>query len=80
MGVRGRFLLLLGLRWLATGLLMPVALLLPLERGLTIAEIGIAMAAQGIVVIVMEVPSGALADSWGRRPVFIASGVAAIAA
>ena len=80
MGVRGRFLLLLGLRWLATGLLMPVALLLPLERGLTIAEIGIAMAAQGIVVILMEVPSGALADSWGRRPVFIASGVAAIVA
>lgn len=80
MGVRGRFLLLLGLRWLATGLLMPVALLLPLERGLTIAEVGLAMAAQGVVVLVMEIPSGALADSWGRRPVFIASGVAAIAA
>lgn len=80
MGVRRRFLLLLALRWFATGLLMPVALLLPLERGLTIAEVGVAMAAQGIVVIVLEIPSGALADSWGRRPVFIASGVAAIVA
>ncbi|GAA3535105.1 MFS transporter [Aeromicrobium flavum] len=72
--------MLLALRWFATGLLMPVSLLLPLERGLTVADVGIAMAAQGIVVIVLEVPSGALADSWGRRPVFITSAVAAIAA
>lgn len=80
MDLRRRFLLLLALRWLATGLLIPVALLLPLQRGLTIAEVGAALAAQGVVVLALEVPSGALTDSWGRRPVFIASGAAAIVA
>jgi len=78
--LRTRFLSLLALRWLATGLLMPVSLLLPLERGLTVAEVGLAMAAQGVVVIVLEVPSGALSDAWGRRPVFVASALLAIAA
>lgn len=80
MSLRARFLSLLALRWLATGLLMPVSLLLPLERGLTVAEVALAMAAQGIVVIALEVPSGALTDAWGRRPVFIVSGLLAIAA
>ncbi|MBC9227367.1 MFS transporter [Aeromicrobium sp. 636] len=79
MTLRTRFLLLLALRWLATGLLLPVSLLLPLERGLTVAEVGLAMAAQGVVVLLCEVPSGALTDAWGRRPVFVASGVVAIA-
>lgn len=80
MSLRRRFLSLLALRWLATGLLMPVSLLLPLERGLTVADVGLAMAAQGVVVILLEVPSGALTDAWGRRPVFIASGLLAITA
>ncbi|MGJ9412284.1 MFS transporter [Aeromicrobium sp. CF4.19] len=78
--VRRRFLMLLALRWLATGLVIPVSLLLPLARGLGVAEVATAMAAQGAVVIVMEIPSGALTDAWGRRPVFIASGVVAIGA
>ena len=38
------------------------------------------MAAQGVVVIILEVPSGALTDAWGRRPVFLASAVVAIIA
>lgn len=80
MSVRHRFLLLLGLRWLATGLVIPVSILLPLERGLSLTEIGAVIAAQGVVVLIMEVPSGALTDSWGRRPVFIASAAAAIIA
>lgn len=79
-GVRRRFLLLVALRWLPTGLLIPVSLLLPLQRGLTVTEIGAALAAQGIVVLLLEVPTGALTDAWGRRPVFVASGAAAISA
>ncbi len=75
-----RYLTLLALRWFATGLIIPVSALLPLERGLTLAELGVAMAAQGIVVLLLEVPSGALTDAWGRRPVLIASVVAAGAA
>lgn len=75
-----RYLTLLALRWFATGLVIPVSALLPLERGLTLAELGVAMAAQGVVVLLLEVPSGALTDAWGRRPVLLASiGVAAAA-
>ncbi len=75
-----RYLTLLALRWFATGLVIPVSALLPLERGLTLGELGVAMAAQGVVVLLLEVPSGALTDAWGRRPVLLASVVAAAAA
>ncbi len=80
MSVKTRFLTLLALRWFATGLITPVALLLPLSRGLSVAEIATAMAAQGAVVLLMEIPSGVLSDVWGRRQVFVASALAALAA
>lgn len=80
MSLKQRYLLLLALRWFPTGMLLPVAALLPFERGLTLGEIGTAMAAQGVMVLLLEIPSGALSDSWGRRPVFIASAVVAVIA
>jgi MFS family permease len=75
-----RTLVLTALRWLPVGLLIPVLVLLPLERGLTLAEYGLAAAAQGIVVLVLELPTGGLADALGRRPVLLAAGVFALAA
>ena len=80
MSVKGRYLVLLALRWLATGLIVPVSLLLPLARGMTVTQVAGAMAAQGVVVLLLEIPSGALTDVWGRRPVLVASAVAALAA
>jgi MFS transporter, DHA1 family, tetracycline resistance protein len=71
--VRRRYLLLTALRWLPTGLLIPVVVLLPLERGLTLAQYGATVAAQGIVVLLLELPTGGLADVTGRRPVLLAS-------
>ena len=73
MSLRARYLSLLALRWFATCLIIPVATLLPLERGLSLAELGLAFAAQGVVVLLLEVPSVALTDAWGRRPVLLAS-------
>jgi len=73
-GVRRRFLLLHALRWLPTGLIIPIFVLLPLERGLTLAEAGIAFTAQGLVVLALELPTGGLSDALGRRPVLLASG------
>ena len=75
----GRFLALTTLRWLPVGLLVPVLVLLPLERGLALAEVGTAYAVQGFVVLALELPSGAFADSWGRRPVMLLSAVTATA-
>jgi MFS family permease len=74
-GVRRRFLLLHGLRWLPTGLLIPIYVLLPLERGLTLTQAGIAFTAQGLVVLALELPTGGLSDALGRRPVLLAAGV-----
>lgn len=80
MSVRTRFWLLTGLRWLPTGLIIPVTALLPLHRGLTIAEMGAAFALQGLVVLALELPTGGFADALGRKPVVIASGSVALLA
>ncbi len=80
MSVRTRFWLLTGLRWLPTGFIIPVTALLPLHRGLTIAEMGAAFAMQGLVVLALELPTGGFADALGRKPVVIASGCFALLA
>ena len=80
MTLRTRFWLLAALRWLPTGFVIPVTALLPLERGLTIAEYGAVAATQGFVVLLLELPTGGFADALGRKPVFIASAVVALAA
>ena len=71
--LRRRFLTLRALRWLPTGLLIPVLVLLLEDRGLTIGQIGLVIAAQGFVVMLFELPTGALADTHGRRNVLLAA-------
>jgi MFS family permease len=75
-----RTLVLTFLRWLPVGLLIPVLVLLPLERGLTLAEYGAAAAAQGLLVLLLELPTGGLADAVGRRPVLLLAGTVELAA
>jgi MFS family permease len=58
---------------------MPVLVLLPLSRGLSLAELGLAAAVQGFVVLALELPTGALADSMGRRRVLVGAMVISIA-
>lgn len=75
-----RFLVLTGLRWLPTGLVIPVSVLLMQQRGLSLTRIGLVIAVQGVVVFLLELPTGALADTLGRRTtVLIAAGFAATA-
>lgn len=73
--VRRRFLVLRGLRWLPSGLLIPVLILVMTERGFSLTTIGVAAAAQGFVVLGLELPTGGLADAVGRRPVLLAATV-----
>jgi len=70
-----RYLILHGLRWLPTGLLIPIMVLLMLERGLSIAQFGMVVAVQGLVVLVLELPTAGLADALGRKPVLVAAAV-----
>ncbi|TDB95965.1 MFS transporter [Micromonospora fluostatini] len=78
--VRHRFLALYALRWLPTGLLIPVTVLLMQERGLTLTQIGLVFSAQGLVVLVLELPTGGLADALGSRPVLVAAWAVGLAA
>jgi DHA1 family tetracycline resistance protein-like MFS transporter len=72
--VRSRYVFLIAMRWLPVGLLIPIVVLLPLERGFDIAQIGSMVAVQGIVVLLLELPTGGLADAIGRRPVLLIAG------
>jgi DHA1 family tetracycline resistance protein-like MFS transporter len=76
-----RFLLMLALRWFPVGLMIPVSVLLPLERGLTLAQLGSVAAVQGFTVMILELPTGGLSDALGRRPVLLlSSGINLLAA
>ena len=74
-----RFLALTVLRWVTPGLMFPVFVLLPLSRGLTLSQLGLAFAVQGLVVFALELPTGGLADAVGRRWVLVVSAVVALA-
>ena len=73
-----RFLVLTALRWLPVGLLAPIFVLIPLSRGLSLTEIGVVFAIQGLVVLALELPTGGLSDALGRRPVLLLASVVAI--
>ncbi|MFI1992747.1 MFS transporter [Actinoplanes sp. NPDC020271] len=73
--IRVKFLILIVLRWLPVGLTIPLTTLLPLDRGLTISQAGVTAAVQGLTVLLLELPTGGLADALGRRPVLLIAGV-----
>lgn len=77
--VRRRFLLLCATRWLPTGLTIPVLFVLLQERGLSLATIGLISGAGSAVVVLLELPTGGLADTLGRRPVLLAAGLFSLA-
>ena len=62
-----RYILLRGLRWMPLGTLLPFMVLLPQSRGLSLGAIGALWAVHSVVALALEVPSGAVADSYGRR-------------
>jgi MFS family permease len=69
------FILLRALRWLPVGLVLPFLILTPVARGLELGAVGAVFAVHSAVLIVLEVPSGALADSFGRRRVLLVGAV-----
>jgi predicted MFS family arabinose efflux permease len=75
-----RYLTLVALRWLPVGLLIPIFVLVPLSRGLSLTEIGLVFAMQGLVVLALELPTGGLSDAIGRRPVLLLASVISIIA
>jgi MFS family permease len=77
---RRAFLLLTVLRWFPVGLVVGIFTLWFLERGLTVSETLLAFSVTGIVVFVLELPTGGFADALGRRPVLVAAALVNIVA
>ncbi|WP_084130460.1 MFS transporter [Demequina sp. NBRC 110055] len=68
---RRRFVVLTALRWLPTGVVVPVLVLLLSQRGLSLATIGLLTAVHSATTFVLELPTGGLSDVVGRRPVLL---------
>ncbi|MBN2050028.1 MAG: MFS transporter [Spirochaetales bacterium] len=64
-----------GFHWFSSGLLIPVITLLQLEKGLTLLQVGLNMAVYSGVVLILELPTGGLADTIGRKRVYLLSRV-----
>ncbi|PVU84273.1 MFS transporter [Cellulomonas sp. WB94] len=75
---RATLLLLTVTRWFPVGLTVGITTLLALQRGMSLAQLGVILAMQGLVVLGLELPTGGLADALGRRPVLLAAGVVAL--
>ena len=78
--VRRRFVVLTALRWLGTGPLAPVLVVLLQDRGLGLGQVGLLLACYSGTTIALELPTGGLADTLGVRPVMVAATVANLAA
>ncbi len=72
-GVTRRYALLAGLQEFAIWLPLPVMVLHMTDRGLDLALVGVAFALRAICVVLLEVPTGGLADAIGRKPVALTS-------
>ncbi|WP_214323518.1 MFS transporter [Nonomuraea sediminis] len=77
---RRRYLLVSFLTWLPAALSMAVMVLLMTERGLSLAEIGLATTVFSVVTIGLELPTGGLADVVGRRAVLAVSAAVSVVA
>ncbi len=64
--IRTIYYLLTGAFWFSTALLVPLYILYLMERGLNLGQIGLWAGANTAAVILLEIPTGGLADSWGR--------------
>lgn len=73
LAVRRRYLFLSGLRWFATGLTFPVQMLLYAARGLDLSTVGLLLALYSGLIVVLELPTGGLADLLGRRRTMLVS-------
>ena len=79
-GARRTLLLLTATRWFPVGLTIGVTTLLMLQRGMSLAQLGVILSMQGFVVLGLELPTGGLADAVGRRPVLLVATLVGLAA
>lgn len=76
-GVQRRFLILQGLRWLPVGFIAPLLVLI-LTRELSLTQVGTLLAVYSVTTALLELPTGGLADSIGRRPILLVSSATSV--
>lgn len=80
MDVRPAYYLVSSLNWFATVLPMAVMVLLAQARGLSLSQVGLYVGIYALTVALCELPSGAIADTFGRkRTVMLSYGLALLA-
>lgn len=64
--------------WFIIGLFFPIMVLVQLEKGLSLLEVGTTSAIYSATVILLELPTGGMSDSIGRKKVYLISVVAQV--
>lgn len=64
--------------WFIIGLFFPIMVLVQLEKGLSLLEVGTTSAIYSATIILLELPTGGMSDSIGRKKVYLISVVAQI--
>ncbi|MDR1893970.1 MAG: MFS transporter [Spirochaetales bacterium] len=59
--------------WFPLGMIIPISILFMQSRGLTLSQCSLVMAVYSAAIIILELPSGTLADLWGRRRIYLLS-------
>ena len=67
--IRARYYAVTFLYWFATALPLSLAVLLAQARGLSLAQVGAALGVYSLTIVLLEVPTGGLADAVGRKRV-----------
>ena len=69
--VQRTYYLIISLFWLAVALPSAIGVLILQSRGMTLAQIGVLLGAYSLTIVLLEVPTGGLADTIGRKQVAI---------
>ena len=80
MGLRPTYYLVSSLNWFANVLPMAIMVLLAQSRGLSLAQIGYFIGVYSLTVVLLELPSGAMADALGRKRIYLLAGAIGIVA
>lgn len=71
---RSAYYLVTSINWFGAVLPMSVMVLLAQARGVSLTEVGLFIGLYSLVVAVLELPSGAMADALGRKRAFLLGG------
>lgn len=63
----------MGFHWFILGLIIPIMTLFLVERGLSLFQIGITFSIYSVTVALLELPTGGLADTIGRKKIYLIS-------